>query len=247
MPVLCTYSRRRRLRRRSAAKTAIAIDGPVASGKSSVGSRVAGLLHWPFVDTGTMYRAITWLALERGTDLADAAALGKLAERATVRVLAPAAGSNEYATVFVNDIDATPYLRSPTVERSVSVVAAVSRVREEMVSLQRSLVTDQAVVMAGRDIGTVVLPDARLKLFLDASAEIRAERRQAELERAGKARPYEDVLAETRKRDQLDSGRADSPLMPAADAVIIDTGTRSEDEVVDQITSLARTVFGAEV
>ncbi len=194
-----------------------------------------------------MYRAITWLALERGADLANADALGRLAAQATMRVLPPAAGSNEYATVLVHGLDATPYLRSPAVEQAVSIVAAVSRVREVMVALQRSLVTDQAVVMAGRDIGTVVLPGARLKIFLDAPAEVRAQRRQAELERADRTRPYDDVLAETRKRDQLDRGRSDSPLIPAPGAVIIDTGTRSEDEVVDQIVDLARTAFGAEV
>jgi CMP/dCMP kinase len=238
---------RRCLLRRSAASTAIAIDGPVASGKSSVGSRVAATLHWPFVDTGTMYRAITWLLLERETDLNDAAALGILTEQATMRVLPPAPGSHEYATVIVDGQDATPHLRTPAVERAVSVVSAVSRVREQMVSLQRSLITRQAVVMAGRDIGTVVLPDAQLKIFLDASAQIRALRRVEELARAGRPRAYADVLAETLQRDQLDSNRADSPLAPASDAVIIDTGTLSEDEVVRRILDLARSVYGTEV
>jgi cytidylate kinase len=212
-----------------------------------VGSRVAAALGWPFVDTGTMYRAITWLALQSGLDLADADALGRLAETAEMRVAAPAPGSGEYATVFVHGDDATPYLRTPQVEQAVSVVSAVPAVRRQMVTLQRSLVAGGPVVMAGRDIGTVVLPDAPLKIFLDASAETRAERRTAEFARKGWPRPYDDVLQETIARDGLDSGRADSPLRAADDAVRIRTDGLREAEVVARILEQARRVLGVEV
>jgi len=233
-------TRRRRLRGRSAASTAIAIDGPVASGKSSVGSRVAGALHWPFVDTGTMYRALTWVALERGIDIADPAALSALAGGIRMRVLPPSAGSSEYATVLVDGIDATPFLRAPAVEQAVSAVSAVPQVRRVMVPLQRQLATQDPVVMAGRDIGTVVLTDARLKVHLDATVERRAERRTAELARRGRPRPYAEVLAETIERDRQDSSRADSPLHAAPDAIRIDTDTLAENEVVAQVLALAR-------
>lgn len=208
---------------------------------------MAAAVGWPFVDTGTMYRAITWLALERGVGLVDAAALGALAGAASMRVLPPEPGANEYATVIVDGQDATPYLRTSAVEQAVSIVSAVPEVRRCLVGLQRSLVAHHPVVMAGRDIGTVVLPEARLKLYLDASPERRAERRAAELARRGIPRTYSDVLAETLARDRLDSGRADSPLHPAADAVIVHTDTLSEDEVVARILALARTVLGVKV
>jgi cytidylate kinase len=231
----------------SVAESAIAIDGPVASGKSSVGSRVAAALGWPFVDTGTMYRAITWLALHRGLDVHDLSGVSALAEAATMRVRPPAAGSTEYATVQVDGEDATPYLRTPPVERSVSVVSAMPRVRRRMVSLQRELAADHPVVMAGRDIGTVVLPDAALKIFLDASPETRAQRRAAELARRGHPAPPGAVLAETLERDRLDSERADSPLVAASDAVVLKTDGMSEDEVVARVLALARQRFGTQV
>jgi len=229
------------------ASSAIAIDGPVASGKSSVGSRVAAALGWPFVDTGTMYRAITWLALHRGLDVHDAARVSALAEAATMRVRPPAHGSTEYAAVQVDGEDATPFLRTPPVERSVSVVSALPRVRRRMVGLQRELAADHPVVMAGRDIGTVVLPDAGLKIFLDATAESRAQRRAAELARRGHAAPPGAVLAETLERDRLDSERADSPLVAAVDAVVLKTDGIGEDEVVARVLELARQRFGARV
>ena len=212
-----------------------------------MGSRVAVLIGWPFVDTGTMYRAITWLALQRGTDLADATGLGHIASQAKMQVLPPAPGDKEYATVIVDGQDATPYLRTPPVEQAVSTISAVPEVRRSMVELQRSLVAHHTVVMAGRDIGTVVLPDARLKLYLEASPERRAERRAAELARLGLARTFGDVLTETLERDRLDSGRADSPLRPAADAIIIHTDSLNEDEVVARILDLARSALGVKV
>jgi cytidylate kinase len=164
-----------------------------------------------------------------------------------MRVRPPAAGSSEYAMVKVDGQDATPFLRTPAVERAVSIVSAMPRVRQRMVELQRELAADHPVVMAGRDIGTVVLPDAMLKVFLDASAHTRAERRAAELARRGRPAPYEAVLAETEARDRLDSERSESPLLAAVDATVLHTDGMSEDEVVARILALARQTLGAQV
>src|SRR5439155_26814684 len=140
-------------------------DGPGASGKSAVGSRVAAALGLPFVDTGAMYRAITWLALRRGVRIDDAGGLAALARAAPIAVAPPPPGSREYATIRIGDLDATPHLRDPEVERAVSPVSAVPEVRAVMVQLQRRAAAGQ-IVMAGRDIGTVVLPDAEVKIYL---------------------------------------------------------------------------------
>ena len=216
----------------------------MASGKSSVGSAVAAALGRPFVDTGIMYRALTWLALQRHVDIHDPDALGRLARTASMRVRSPTAGSSEYATVYVDDEDATPYLRTPAVEQAVSTVSAVPEVRHSLVRLQRELAADHPVVMAGRDIGTVVLPDALLKIYLDAPAAERARRRTAELELRGRPRPYPEVLAETLQRDRIDSERAESPLRPADDAVVIETASLTEPDVVARILELARPAIG---
>src|SRR5581483_11662907 len=229
---------------RAPTSSAIAIDGPVASGKSSAGGRLAAALGWPFVDTGTTYRALTWLALRRGIATSDAEALSALAGSVTMQLHAPAAGTTGATGVEVAGEDATPFLRTPEVERSVSAVSAVPAVRSALVALQRRLAQHGPVVMAGRDIGTVVLPDAALKLYLDASAETRASRRAAELARAGTPRPLATVLDETRARDAIDSGRETSPLRPAADAIVIATDGLSEDEVVARLLALARERFG---
>jgi cytidylate kinase len=161
-----------------------------------------------------------------------------------MHVHAPETGATGPTRVEVDGEEATPFLRTPEVERNVSAVSAVPEVRRQMVALQRRLAEHGPVVMAGRDIGTVVLPDAALKLYLDASAETRAARRAEELARKGTQRPYATVLEETRARDAIDSGRETSPLRPADDAVIIATDGLSEDEVVARILELARRRFG---
>lgn len=216
----------------------------MASGKSSAGSRVAAALGWPFVDTGTTYRALTWLALQRGVPTDDAAALGRLAAAVSMRVRPPDTGATGPTRVAVDGADATPFLRTPEVERNVSDVSAVAEVRERMVAVQRQLAEHGPVVMAGRDIGTVVLPDARLKIYLDASAETRAARRADELARKGEPRPLATVLAETRARDAIDSGRDIAPLRPAADAIVIASDGIGEDEVVARILALAQDRLG---
>ena len=215
----------------------IAIDGPAASGKSAVGSAVAARLRIPFIDTGIMYRAVTWLSLERGVSAQDATALGELASAATIAITqAPVAGSGG-GLVTIDGLDATPHLRDVAVERSVSQVSAVPAVRERLVQLQRQLAAG-SVVMAGRDIGSVVLPDADLKVFLDASPEERARRRERELRARGETAGYEALLGQMRQRDHLDSTRALAPLRAAADAVCLRTDGLNLSEVVGRVLDL---------
>jgi cytidylate kinase len=210
--------------------TAIAIDGPVASGKSAVGSAVAQRLAFRFIDTGVMYRAITWLALERGVDVADEAALTRLASDAQLEVNGP--------HVTLDGVDITDRLRSPEVGESVSLVSRVPGVRQAMVALQRRLASEANTVMVGRDIGTVVLTDAKLKVYLEASAQERVRRRHAELVAAGKGTSEAEVRKELELRDSVDSSRDVSPLKPAADAIIIQTDNLSLDDVVERVIGL---------
>lgn len=215
----------------------IAIDGPSASGKSAVGSRVGRRLGYPFLDTGTMYRAVTYLALVRGIDVEDAGALGDLAERCRMEV-APGRAA-EFATIVVDGGDVTPHLRDPDVTANVSVVSLAPRVREAMVRLQREIAADRPVVMAGRDIGTVVLPGADLKVYLEATPEVRGERRWLEMRGKGDPKPLAWHIEDLRRRDTIDSTRAISPLRPAEDAVIIDTAPLGLEEVVARVLALA--------
>lgn len=227
--------------RRSAKKRipqVIAIDGPAAAGKSTVGRKVAERLGYPFLDTGSMYRAFTWYALHRGIDLGDEEALVELARRVRIDLGPPSPRSIEPCTIAVDGEDATPHLRRPEVEAAVSLVSRIAGVREALVRAQRQMAGRRAVVMAGRDIGTVVLPDADLKVYLDASLEERAQRRHRELRALGQDVGEEEVLRDLRRRDSIDSQRAVSPLRPAEDAVVIDTEGLSLDEVVQRVMAL---------
>lgn len=216
----------------------IAIDGPSAAGKSSVGYRVAQRLGYPFLDTGAMYRALTWLALQRGVDIEDAQALGRLARGVDVRLGPPAPGSPERCTIRVDGEDLTPTLRRPEVEAAVSLVSRAPALRRAMVAIQRRLARRGPVVMAGRDIGTVVLPRAHLKVYLDASMEERVRRRRKEMAALGRTASAAEVRRNILHRDSIDSGRRTSPLRPAADAIIIDTDGLSEEQVVEQVLAL---------
>ncbi|MBM4462437.1 MAG: (d)CMP kinase [Chloroflexi bacterium] len=214
----------------------ITIDGRGAVGKSTVGRILACKLGYSFVDTGEMYRALTWLALHRKIDLTDEAALSKLATQAKIEV-ARQDGSG-YNPVSVNGCNVTAEIYSPEVEAAVSQVAKVAGVREVLVAKQRRMAKEGKIVMAGRDIGTVVLPQAGLKVFLVASREERTRRRHAELGQKGRL-TYEDILAELEKRDEIDSQRSLSPLRPASDAKIVDTEGLTPEEVADRIIDLA--------
>ena len=217
----------------------IAIDGPSAAGKSTIGTLVARSLDYPFLDTGAMYRAITWAALHRGVDLSDEAALGELANSVTMTIGPPAPASIEPCTVFVDGDDVTPHLRNPEVEAAVSLISRVPGVRRALVKMQRRLAGRQPVVMAGRDIGTVVLPRADLKVYLDASLEERARRRHRELTALGQTVTEAEVLRDLTRRDTIDSRRPTSPLRPAEDAIIIDSDGLALEEVVEKVISMA--------
>lgn len=217
----------------------IAIDGPAASGKSAVGVAVAARLGYRFVDTGAMYRAMTWLALRRGVDVQDADALASLAASVRLEVATADPATGEATSVVLDGEDATEHLREAAVETSVSLVSRVPGVRAALVRIQRELAAHGAIMMAGRDIGTVVLPDADLKVYLDASPRVRAERRAAQVRLAGGNPDVDALTADLARRDEIDSTRTNSPLTPANDAMIINTDALSLDEVVDIIVERA--------
>jgi CMP/dCMP kinase len=219
------------------AASVIAIDGPVASGKSAVGLQLSRDLGYHLVDTGMIYRALTWLALEQGIDLEDTDALTAMAKDASFGLAEP----NEQGRtgVMINEIDVTDYLRLPEVDRAVPLVSRVPGVREATLVFQRALAAIGKLVMLGRDIGTVVIPDAPLKVYLDASAEERARRRHLELHENGIDRPYEAILAELIARDEMDSNRHASPLKPAPDALIIHTDGLTLEQVIERVRDAA--------
>jgi cytidylate kinase len=216
----------------------IAVDGSAASGKSTIGRRLAAYLGYPFLDTGIMYRAITLAALRRGIALTDEVALSSLALSVRMDVGLPQPGSNGTATITIDGEDVTGALRTPDVEEVVSLVSRVAGVRSALVQKQREIAARREIVMAGRDIGTVVLPDADLKIYLDASLQERAARRHREFARLGRDVAEEEVLQDIRRRDQIDSERAVSPLRPAGDAVTIDTDGLDLDQVMERVLAL---------
>lgn len=223
--------------RRSAPRT-IAVDGSAASGKSTVGRRLAAALGYPFLDTGIMYRAITATALQRGVDPHDPDALGRLARSVKMQVEPGSPATGDTSRIFVDGVDVTEELRTQAVEDNVSIVSRAPEVREAMVAQQRSIAGQRPVVMVGRDIGTVVLPKADLKIYLDASIDERARRRHAEFEALGRDASHEAVLEDIRRRDQIDSERAVSPLRPADDARIIDTDGLTLEQVLEAALAL---------
>lgn len=221
--------------------TVIAIDGPGASGKSTVGHLVAQELGYRFIDTGGMYRALTWLGLRNGLDFNDAGDLAALARdnRLDVR---PGSPEHPHGQVFAGASDLSPHLRLPEVDAHVSLLAQVPAVRVIMVEAQRRIAGEGGVVMAGRDIGTVVLPGAPLKVYLDASVEERARRRFEELEDRDPTASYDQVLEDLERRDDVDSGREASPLRPAGDALILQTDGLPPEAVARAIVDAARCV-----
>jgi cytidylate kinase len=214
----------------------IAIDGPVAVGKSSVGSLLARRLGYVFFDTGMMYRAFTWKVLKSGISIENEQKLCQLANT-TKFDFVPLQGC--YLSPFIDDEDVSSKLFRPEVEEHVSLTSKIAGVRQTLIQEQRRLAQRGKVVMAGRDIGTVVLPWAELKIFLTASTEERAKRRYKELLERGENSSMESVLADLKKRDEMDIHRTISPLKPAEDATIIDTENFTLEQVVDKIYALA--------
>jgi cytidylate kinase len=216
----------------------VAIDGGVASGKSAAGRRLAERLGLPFVDTGLMYRAMARLAQDAGIDPADAEGLGRLAGRVSFRV--------EGDRVWAGDQELSERIYDAELNSTLSRVAANARVREALVRRQRSMAEGgEGVVMAGRDIGTVVFPKADLKFFLVASLEVKVRRRAAQLARRGSEADPETMAGEVRERDRADSEREVAPMRPAPDAIVVDTDRLSLAEVVELMLSRVEEVAGA--
>jgi cytidylate kinase len=214
-----------------AADIVVAIDGPAGSGKSTVARRVAELAELRYLDTGATYRALTLALLRRGIPIEDPEAVADAAKAVDLTLeLAP--GPAGVARVLLDGVEPGPALRSPEVNATVSAVAAIPAVRELLVGLQRSLVGVGGIVVEGRDIGTVVWPDAEVKVFLTATKHERARRRSGDAEGGG------ETAVTLARRDALDSGRAASPTKAAADALVIDSTTRTIDQVVDQVLGL---------
>ncbi len=214
----------------------IAIDGPAGSGKSTIGERLAERLGYLYIDTGAMYRAVTWLALKQGVDIHDGPALGELARHASIVISRPQVRDGRQYTVSVNGQDVTWDIRSPEVTGNVSTVSAHPEVRAILIAQQRAMAQQEGVVMVGRDIGAVVLPDAQLKIYLTASLQERARRRYAELvERLGEGNPalpsIQDVLQDIERRDEIDRDN----MRPAPDAIVIHTDHLSIQEVLQVI------------
>lgn len=213
----------------------IALDGPAGAGKSTVARLVAKELDFIYVDTGAMYRAITWKVLDNGLPISDTGAIASLAARTRI-VLKPGPLGQ---TVEVDGKDVTERIRSTEINQHVSHVAAIPQVREVLVRLQKDMASAKGVVMDGRDIGTSVLPDAEVKVYLTASARRRAERRYQELTEPDMS--LEDLERDIERRDQLDRERKVSPLRQAKDAVLLDSTDMSLEQVVSAVLDLCRT------
>lgn len=215
------------------AHVSVAIDGPSGAGKSTVGYALARRMAATFVDTGLMYRALTLAALERDVDVEDDEGLGGLAERCRIEVRKPRPDQHDrLETVLLDGRDVTREVRTPRIDRAVSAVSRHAAVREAMLGVQRAVAETGDTVMVGRDIGTVVLPDATLKVYLTATTAVRAARRAAEMGHPGRVDQY---LAEIEQRDAADSGRALAPLRKAEGALVLDTGELDVDACVDAI------------
>jgi cytidylate kinase len=223
----------------------IAIDGPAASGKSTVGKKVADALGFLFFDSGVTYRAVTWAALARNIPISDEAALTRLAEMVDIDVKPPSKDDSRSYDVWLDGEDATWEIRRPEVDANVSQVSAYPGVRRALSAQQRRIGLRGRVVMVGRDIGTVVLPESDLKIYLDASVEERARRRFEELHQRGEPADLEAITQALRKRDRFDSTRLIAPLRAASDAVIIHSDNLSFDQVVEKILSIIRQEVGS--
>ena len=223
--------------------TVIAIDGPAASGKTTVGKLLAEALGYHFIDTGCMYRAATLAVLQQGIDVDDETAVTQLAQTIDITIQ-PINGNKDgrLYTVMLNGKDVTWEIRSPQVDANVSQVSKYLGARQEMVRRQRQYGQRGKVIMVGRDIGTVVMPDATLKFYINASPEERARRRREDRSRQGHTADYDAILADVIRRDKIDSSREHAPLRPAADAIHIDSTNRSAADIADEIAGMVRSL-----
>ncbi|VWX36978.1 cytidylate kinase [Exiguobacterium oxidotolerans] len=220
-------------------KIQIALDGPAGAGKSTIAKQLAAHLDYVYIDTGAMYRAVTLAALEQGIDLEDGQQLGELMTSLDIRLTPGENGQR----VFIGEREVTESIRSSEVTNNVSFVAKHAQVRSALVEMQRRLAESGGIVMDGRDIGTVVLPDAELKVFMTATVEERAGRRHRENVARGMESDLEALQAEIALRDKRDSEREVSPLKQAEDAIYLDTTDLTIDQVVLRLTELAEGVL----
>jgi cytidylate kinase len=218
----------------------IAIDGPAASGKSTLAKSLAERLGYLYFDTGVLYRAITWASLEHTIDVTDEAHITHLAETLQIDVRPPSKKDGRSFDVLIGDQDITWEIRLPQVDAKVSIVSAYSGVRKALIEQQRRIGLRGEVVMVGRDIGTVVLPEADLKIYLDASVEERARRRYAELLARGTAPDLEEIEHSMRERDRIDSTRQVAPLRAASDAWILNSDDLDRRQMLDWALELVR-------
>ena len=216
----------------------ITIDGPAASGKSSVGKIIADKLNYMFLDTGIMYRAVTWAVLDHGVDVSDEKATSKVAEEITIEILPPDESDGGMNRIFVDEKDISDKIRNAEVNENVSQVSKYKIVRQVLTRSQQKIGACGGIVMAGRDIGTVVMPQAELKVFLEASVNERARRRYSEEVDQGKKISLEDVVQNVSMRDRIDSNREIAPLIPAEDAHIIQTDGKTIEEVVREVMKI---------
>ncbi len=218
----------------------IALDGPAASGKSTLGRSLADALGYLFFDTGVMYRAITWIALQHDMNLRDEMVITGLAQNAQIDIRPPSKDDGRACDVVIGDKDVTWDMRDGSVDANVSIISAYAGVRTALSEQQRRIGLRGKVVMVGRDIGTVVLPEADLKIYLDASAEERAKRRYHEIIARGDQADYDEILKKVIERDHIDSTRAVAPLRAADDAVVIDSDKISAEQVLTQVIALCQ-------
>ncbi len=220
-------------------KITIAIDGPAASGKSTTAREVARRLGYTYIDTGAMYRAVTLKALRENIPVTDEEAVAKIAEQIQLKF----GKSNRKTVIYMDGENVSEEIRTPKIDRQISPVAANPRVREILVKKQQKMGREGGVVLDGRDIGTVVFPGAELKIFMIASVQERALRRQKELAEKGVTPPLEEIIQSIRHRDEEDSRRSHGPLKKAPDAIEIDTTHLTIDEQVEKILNLARQII----
>jgi len=218
--------------------SSITIDGPAASGKSTLGKKVADQLNYLFFDSGVMYRAVTWIALLRGISIDDEDAISRLSENIEIDIRPSSVDDGRNCDILVDGEDITWQIRRPEVDANVSQVSAYPDVRTALSAQQRRIGQRGHVVMVGRDIGTVVLPEAGLKIYLDASAQERARRRYEELRQRGELADYDEILKGVEYRDKIDSTRAVAPLRPAADAIILNSDRLGIDETFRRVMDL---------
>jgi cytidylate kinase len=218
----------------------ITLDGPAASGKSTLGERLAESLDFMYLDTGVMYRAVTLAVLKKNVNVNDESLVTKVSEEMDLDIHPATIDDGRSNDVILDREDVTWEIRLPDVEAHVSQVSAYKGVRVAMTKKQREIGNRGGIVMVGRDIGTVVLPDSEIKLYLDASVEERAKRRYLELINRGKQASYESVLEDLKRRDKIDSSRAIAPLRPAEDAIMIDSDCMNAEEVFQFIFNLVK-------